>query len=312
MTRYLLRRLLMMVPLLLIISGVAFLLIQLSPSDPAEVALRVNAIVPTPQAIADMRHELGLDAPLWQQYLTWLHRCVHFDLGTTFITRQPVADELARALPATLWLAATTLAMIVVISLVLSLLCVSAADRWPDKLIRAGLFLLTAMPGYWLGLLLLWLVAVKWRWLPVGGIDEAGAVILPALTLACGYIGTYVRLLRSNMLANRHQPWVEYARARGLSERRILWRYVLVNALYSPLVALGMSIPKLIAGTLIIENIFAWPGLGRLCVTAIFERDYPVIQAYVLLMAVLFVVCNFLIDTLQMWLDPRLRRGVVR
>lgn len=135
-----------------------------------------------------------------------------------------------------------------------------------------------------------------------GGYRCAGAVILPALTLALGYLGTYVRLLRANMLAHLHlhQPYVDYARARGLSSRRILWRHVLVNTLYSPLVALGMSIPKLFAGTLIIENIFSWPGLGRLCVSAIFQRDYPMMQAYVLLMALLFVVGNFLIDILPL------------
>lgn len=310
MGRYVLHRLLLMVPLMLLITVVTFLLIQLSPSDPAEVALRVNMIVPTPEAIAALRLELGLDAPLWQQYLRWLARCVQWDWGTSFVTRTAVSHELAQALPATLWLAATALAMIVTLSLAIAALCVVSAGRWPDKLLRAGLFFLTAMPNYWVGLLLIWLLAVKWQWLPVGGIDAPGAVILPALTLALGYLGTYVRLLRANMLAHLHQPYVDYARARGLSSGRILWRHVLVNALYSPLVALGMSIPKLFAGTLIIENIFSWPGLGRLCVSAIFQRDYPIIQAYVLLMALLFVVGNFLIDILLMWLDPRLRRGV--
>lgn len=311
MARYALRRLLLMIPLLLIITLVTFLLIQLSPSDPAEVALRVNMVVPTDEAVAAMRHELGLDAPLWRQYLSWLARCLRLDLGVSFVTRDDVGQELARALPATLQLAAAALATILFFSLTLAMLCVATAGRWPDKALRGLLFFLTAMPNYWLGLLLIWLAAVKLRWLPAGGIGEPGAVILPALTLALGYLGTYVRLLRVNMLGHMNQPYVEYAKARGLTPRRILWRHVLVNALYSPLVALGMSIPKLIAGTLIIENIFAWPGLGRLCVTAIFQRDYPLIQAYVLQMAVLFVAGNFLIDMLQLWLDPRLRRGVV-
>ncbi|MCL2892336.1 nickel/cobalt ABC transporter permease [Brenneria tiliae] len=310
MTRYILRRLLMMVPLLLAISGMAFALIQLSPSDPAEVALRVNMIVPTDDAVAAMRLELGLDLPLWRQYLSWLQRSLHLDFGTSFVTRTGVWQELMRALPVTLWLAAGALGMILLFSLSLAMLCVATRDRWPDKLLRALLFLLTAMPNYWIGLLLIWLLAVKLDWLPAGGVQAPGAVILPALTLALGYIGTYVRLLRTNMLGQLNQPYVGYAHVRGLTPRRILWRHVLINALYSPLMALGMSIPRLIAGTLIIENIFSWPGLGRLCVTAIFNRDYPVIQAYVLLMALLFVAANFLIDLVQMWLDPRLRRGI--
>ncbi|WP_409308441.1 nickel/cobalt ABC transporter permease [Pectobacterium sp. B1J-3] len=312
MTRYILRRLLMMIPLILAISWIAFALIQLSPSDPAEVALRVNMIVPTDEAIAAMRHELGLERPFWQQYFIWLERCVHLDFGTSFVTRASVWVEMKQALPVTLWLAGSALGMILLFSLSLAMLCVMTKETWLDKLLRVLLFLFTSMPNYWAGLLLIWLVAVKLNWLPIGGVESSGAVILPALTLSLGYIGTYVRLLRNNMLAQLSLPYVEYARVRGLSERRILWRHVLINAMYSPLVALGMSIPKLIAGTLIIENIFSWPGLGRLCVTAIFNRDYPVIQAYVLLMALLFVVANFIIDLLQMWLDPRLRDGVAQ
>lgn len=312
MTRYILRRLLMMIPLILAISWIAFALIQLSPSDPAEVALRVNMIVPTDEAIAAMRHELGLERPFWQQYFIWLERCVHLDFGTSFVTRTSVWVEMKQALPVTLWLAGSALGMILLFSLSLAMLCAMTKETWLDKLLRVLLFLFTSMPNYWAGLLLIWLVAVKLNWLPIGGVESSGAVILPALTLSLGYIGTYVRLLRNNMLAQLSLPYVEYARVRGLSERRILWRHVLINAMYSPLVALGMSIPKLIAGTLIIENIFSWPGLGRLCVTAIFNRDYPVIQAYVLLMALLFVVANFIIDLLQMWLDPRLRDGVAQ
>lgn len=310
MTRYLFRRLLMTIPLLLMISLIAFALIQLSPSDPAEVALRVNMVEPTEQAIAAMRHELGLDQPLWRQYFSWLGRSLHLDFGASFVTRASVWRELMTALPATLRLAACALAMILLFSLSFALLCVATRGRWLDKRLRALLFLLTAMPNYWVGLLLIWLLSVKLNWLPVGGMESPEAVILPALTLALGYIGTYVRLLRSSMLGQLNQPYVAYAKARGLTDWRILWRHVLINALYSPLVALGMSIPRLIAGTLIIENVFSWPGLGRLCVTAIFNRDYPIIQAYVLLMALLFVAANFIIDLLQMRLDPRLRRGI--
>ncbi|MCG8709736.1 ABC transporter permease subunit [Brenneria sp. 4F2] len=310
MTRYCFRRLLLMMPLILAISLIAFTLIRLSPSDPAEAALRVNMVVPTDEAVTAMRHELGLDLPFWRQYLSWLQRCLHLDFGDSYVSRTSVWQALMTALPATLRLAASAFGMILLGSLSFAMLCVATHDRWLDKWLRTLLFLLTAMPNYWLGLLLIWLLSVKLGWLPVGGMQAPGAVILPALTLALGYLGTYVRLLRSNMLGQLGQPYVAYAQARGLSARRILWRHVLINALYSPLVALGMSIPRLIAGTLIIENIFSWPGLGRLCVTAIFNRDYPVIQAYVLLMALLFVSMNFIIDLLQMWLDPRLRRGI--
>ncbi len=311
MRRYFLKRLLMMIPLTLMISFIAFLLINLAPSDPAEVALRVNEIVPTDDAIAGMREELGLNQPFFLRYLVWLWRVLHFDFGTSFLTRTPVIHEIGVALPATLWLAAVALTFIIVSSLILSFLCVVLKNSWMDKAIRGLVFILTAMPNYWLGLLLIWGLAVKLDLFPVSGMMTPHSVILPALTLSLGYVGTYIRLIRGTMLSQLEQPYVFYARARGLSNRRILLKHVLPNSLHTSLIAIGMSIPKLIAGTVVIENIFAWPGIGRLCVNAIFGRDYPMIQAYILLMALLFLAFNFISDILQQALDPRLKRDYV-
>ncbi|WP_347254178.1 nickel/cobalt ABC transporter permease [Leminorella grimontii] len=308
---YLIRRLIMTVPLAVMISFLAFVLMSLAPSDPAEVALRVNAVVPTDQAIALMRHELGLDKPFLLRYLSWLWNALHLDFGTSFVTRTPVLHEFLNALPATLWLAGVALLMIVTLSLALGVGCALAEGSWLDKAVRSLVFLAVAVPNYWIGLLLIWWLSVKMDWFPVGGMSEAKSVVLPALTLTLGYIGTYFRLIRGGMVGNLHQNYALYARARGLSPRVIVFKHVLVNSLHSSLTAIGMSIPKLIAGTVVIENVFAWPGIGRLCVTAIFNRDYPVIQAYVLLMAALFLLFNFLVDVLQIKLDPRLlgRRG---
>lgn len=307
MQRYFLQRLLAMIPLMLIISFIAFILLNLAPSDPAEVALRVNEIVPTPEAIALMRQELGLDQPFLIRYFHWLWNSLHLNFGTSFLTRTPVLDEISIALPATLYLAAVTLIFIVILSVSIALLCAVYKNSWLDKGLRSCVFIITAMPNYWLGLLLIWALAVNWDLLPASGMMEPTSVILPALTLSLGYIGTYLRLIRGTLLHQLQQPYVFYARARGLPEKTILYRHVLRNSLHTSIIAMGMSIPKLIAGTVVIENIFAWPGIGRLCVMAIFGRDYPMIQAYILLMSLLFLFFNFFVDLLIFKLDPRLR-----
>ena len=308
MLRYLCWRLLAILPLVLIISFIAFVLLNLAPSDPAEVALRVNEIVPTPEAIEGMRHELGLDKPFLTRYFLWLVAGFQLDFGTSFLTRKPVIQEMLTALPPTLWLAATALLFTLIIALPLALWCVAKPHSLIDKSIRLIVFVLTAIPNYWLGLLLIWAVAVHLDWLPVSGMLTPQSVILPAFALSLGYIGTYLRLLRGAMLNQWHQPYVFYARTRGLPDKLILRRHILRNSLVSALTALGMSIPKLIAGTVVIENIFAWPGVGRLCISAIFGRDYPMIQAYNLMMSLLFLFFNFLIDIIQIKVDPRLRR----
>ncbi|MBQ0212802.1 ABC transporter permease subunit [Proteus vulgaris] len=308
MLRYIFWRVLAIFPLALMISFIAFILLELAPSDPAEVALRVNEIVPTPEAIDGMRHELGLDKPFFTRYFLWLMAGFQLDFGTSFLTRTPVIQEMLRALPPTLWLASTALFFTIILALPLALWCVAKPQSFTDKCIRFIVFVLTAIPNYWLGLLLIWGVAVYLDWLPVSGMLSPQSVILPALALSLGYIGTYLRLLRGAMLNQWHQPYVFYAKARGLPDNLILRRHILRNSLYSSLTALGMSIPKLIAGTVVIENIFAWPGIGRLCISAIFGRDYPMIQAYILLMSLLFLFFNFLMDVIQMMADPRLRR----
>ncbi|MBS0848145.1 nickel/cobalt ABC transporter permease [Citrobacter sp. JGM124] len=308
MSKYFLLRLFIMLPLMLVISFIAFLLLNLTPSDPAEVALRINEVVPTDQAISLMRQELGLDRPFLTRYFDWLWNVMHLDFGQSFLTRTPVLHEILTTLPATLWLAIVSLFFIVIISLLLSFLCVFTQDTWVDKVIRGIVFIFTAIPNYWLGLLLIWALAVKLDLFPVSGMMTYKSVVLPALTLSLGYIGTYIRLIRGTMLHQLQQPYVFYARARGLPENIILRKHVLPNSLHTSLIAIGMSIPKLIAGTVVIENIFAWPGIGRLCINAIFGRDYPVIQAYILLMALLFLVFNFVADLLQQYLDPRLTR----
>ncbi len=307
---YIVRRLLGLLPLLLAISFFSFVIIQLSPSDPAEVAIRVNALTPTPELIAEVREEMGLDKPFLERYLTWLNNAVHGDLGKRYVDGKSVAGEMLKALPPTLMLAATSAALMLACSIAAAFVGVLFEGRWPDLLLRGLIFLGTSVPAFWAGLLLIWLFAVHLDLLPTGGLSGPSSLVLPAVTLALPYISAYARLLRNSMVQTKQQNFVLYAKACGRSRGAVL-RHIFRNSLQSSLTGLGMSLPKLVAGTFVVECIFAWPGLGRLCVTAIFNRDFPVIQAYVLLMAVLFVLCNLCMDICSALVDPRLReRGL--
>ena len=309
MRNYLIKRCLAVIPLLLAISFLSFTLITLVPADPAEVALRVNEIVPTPEAIAAMRAELGLDQPYLVRYVDWLWKALQLDFGKSYINDRWVLDEILRCVPATLELAVAALVLVIVVSLPVGILGAIFANRAFDRMLRVIVFIGTAMPGYWIGLLLIWVFSIKFNLLPTSGSGSFSHLILPATALSLTYISTYVRLIRSNMLENMKETYVLYGRVRGLSEKRILLGHVLKNSLQTSITAFGMSIPQLLAGTVIIENVFAWPGIGRLCISAIFNRDYPVIQAYILLMAVLFIFCNLAVDIVHQSLDPRLREG---
>ena len=224
---------------------------------------------------------------------------------------RPVAGELARALPPTLMLAGTAATIMLACSLAVALVCVRHEGRAADRLLRGLLFLGTSVPAFWAGLLLIWLFSVHLDWLPTGGLEGPSSLVLPAVTLALPYLAAYARLLRNSMVQTAQEDFVLYARACGRSRGAVL-RMVLRNSLQASLTALGMSLPKLVAGSFVVECIFAWPGLGRLCVTAIFNRDLPVIQAYVLLMAVLFVAGNLCMDICASLLDPRLRERGLR
>ncbi|MGR8012705.1 nickel/cobalt ABC transporter permease [Bacillus sp. RM3] len=309
MTRYIIKRLLLLLPLIVFITFFAFVLLAMRASDPAEVALRVNQVTPTEEMVESMRQELGLDQPFFIRYVTWLKDGLTGDFGSSYVTHEPVLDLMMEALPATLQLAGMSLLFIIVLSLLFGMVCAYAAHTWLDRIVRAFVFIAASMPSFWLGILFIWLFSVKFNWINTSGMEGFKSLLLPAMTLSFGYLSTYVRLIRNQILKFQHEPFVFYARARGLKERTIQLK-VMRHALQLAVTALGMSIPKLIAGTVIIENLFAWPGVGRLCVTAIFHADFPMIQAYLFVMGILFVVCNLIADVIQMIMNPQLRKEV--
>lgn len=312
MKSYIVKRTLSAVPLLLLISFLCFVFINLIPSDPAEVALRVRQTpVITEEAIRQVREEMGLNDPYLVRYFRWVFNCMRLDFGVSYTNpSRTVLGEITRCLPATFVLAMASLVFVILLSLPVGFLCAVYKDSWFDRLVRGIVFMTTAMPAYWIGLLLIWLISIKWDLLPTSGNGSWKHLILPSFTVSLTYISTYIRLIRNNMLENMKEDYVLYANVRGLKQRTILVKHILKNSLHTCIVAIGMSVPQLMAGTIVVENVFAWPGLGKLCIASIFNRDYPVIQTYVLLIGTLFVVFNLLFDIIQSIADPRLRREV--
>ena len=310
MKQYIIKRILSAIPLLLVISFLCFVFINLIPSDPAEVALRIRQVpVITEEAILEVRQELGLDNPYFIRYFNWLLDCLKGDFGISYVNpKRTVAGELLRCLPATLQLAGASFIIVIVLSIPVGVLCAVYKDSLFDKITRSIVFITTAMPSYWIGLLLMWIVSLKLDLLPTNGNGTWKHLILPAFTVSLSYISTYIRLIRNNMLENMKQDYVLYANVRGLPQKMIFLKHILKNSMHTCIVAIGMSIPQLISGTIVVENVFAWPGLGTLCINSIFNRDYPVIQAYVLLIGALFVFFNLIFDILQTVSDPRMRK----
>ena len=300
----------MTIPLLLCISFVCFVFINLIPSDPAEVALRVRQTpIITEEAIMQVREELGLNHPFLIRYFRWLAQCLKMDFGVSYTNpARTVLGEIGRCLPATLRLAGLSLVFVITLSLPIGFFCAVYKDSLFDRVTRGIIFMTTAMPAYWIGLLLIWLVSIKMDLLPTSGGGGMKHLILPAFTVSLTYISTYIRLIRNNMLENMKEDYVLYANVRGLKQKDILTKHILKNSLQSCITAIGMSIPQLIAGTIVVENVFAWPGIGKLCIASIFNRDYPVIQAYVLMVGTLFIVFNMIFDIIQYMADPRLRK----
>jgi nickel transport system permease protein len=307
MGRYILWRVALLVPMMLGVSLVIFFMLRLGRGDPALDWLRLSQIPPTDQAIAEARAYLGLDRPLLVQYLAWLWDALHLDFGRSYVTRRDVFSEFATYLPATLKLGGFAFLLTLGLSIPLGMWAARNRDRWPDHVVRLIAFVGVSMPNFWLGFLLVVVFSVWLGWLPPFGTGGLAHLILPAFAVALMSLAINARLLRAAMLDAAGQRHVLYARLRGLSDRRVRHGHILRNALLPIVTAAGMHLGELIGGTMIIENIFAWPGVGRLAVSAIYNRDYPVLQCFTLLMTLVFVLCNLGIDVLYAWLDPRIR-----
>lgn len=307
MLRYIFRRLAALIPMLFGVSVVVFLMLRLGRGDPALDYLRLSQIPPTDAALLEARHFLGLDRPLIEQYGVWLGKAFQLDFGISYVTRRPVLDEILYYLPATLELAGVALILTLVVSVPLGVWAALNRERLPDHIVRGIAFTGVSVPNFWLGFLLVLCFSVWLGWLPPLGRGGIERLVMPAVTVSLMSLAINARLLRTSMLEVAGQRHVLYARLRGLPERQVIGRHVFHNALLPVVTAVGMHIGELIGGTLVVENIFGWPGLGRFAVAAIYSRDYPVLQCFTLLMTGIFVLCNLAVDILYAWLDPRIR-----
>ncbi|MFE0504948.1 nickel ABC transporter permease [Peribacillus butanolivorans] len=307
MSWFIFKRLSSLIPILLGISLITFILLHLIPGDPAVAYLRASHIPPTDETVAALRVELGLNKPLYVQYFEWLGKVLQLDLGMSYVSNNSVWEEILVHFFPTVQLTFASLIFIVVISLPLGMISAIYKGKLVDQFSRILAFVSVSMPTFWLGFLLIYFLSVKLDLFPVLGRGTLAHLVLPSLTLAFAYIGTYMRLLRASMLGNLNEPFVVYARARGLRQRLIVIRHVLKKSLLPVITGLGMSFGNMLSGAVIVETIFAWPGMGQLFVTSILNQDYPMIQGCVLFMGVIFVVCNLLVDLTYSFLDPRIR-----
>lgn len=306
MRKYILKRLLQLIPVLLGISFLTFTLTYLSPGDPAELMLNATGVTPTPQLVEQVREGMGLNKPFLARYYEWLTGAIQGDFGVSYKYGRPVSDVILSRLPATLKLAGTSLLLLMVVALPLGIISALYRNRALDYLIRLLSFAGISMPSFWLGLLLMYIFSVKLKILPIMGSSDWTSILLPTITLATGMASKYTRQLRAAVLEEIGQDYVTGARARGLKDRTILVKHILQRSLISIVTLLGLSVGSLMGGAAIVETIFVWPGVGQLAIEAIFGRDYPLIQGYVLWMAIIYVMVNMLVDISYHLLDPRI------
>lgn len=310
MGSYIAKRLLLTIPLLIVISLITFLLINLSPLDPAVVVLQAQDVPQiTDELIAQTNEALGFNQPFFVRYIDWMAAVVQFDFGYSYVSGESVWSLIGPALLNTLKLTLVSSVFIILLSIGLGVLCALKEGKLLDQSVRGVSFFLTAMPSYWLAAILIWYFSVKLDLLPTSGMDSYRSYILPVLVITVSYTGIYFRTVRSAMLSNMNEDYVLYARASGLSERKVML-HILRNSLQVAVSIFCMAIPIVLGSTVVIENVFAWPGLGRLSVKSILSRDFPIIQAYVLILAVTFVVFNMLSDMINAALNPRLRKEI--
>jgi peptide/nickel transport system permease protein len=314
MARYLVKKLLTLLALLLLVSITVFAVLFVLPGDPAQIMLGINA---TPETLANLRAELGLDRPFWVQYTDWIGGLLTGDGGRSLTYDVPVSDLLVSRLAVTGPLALMAMVIAVVLSLPLGIYAARHQNRPGDLGVMAFTQLGLATPEFWLGILLMLLFAVQLEWLPAGGFPGWGedfwgalqALFLPAFALGIIRAAILTRLTRSSMLEVLREDYVRTARAKGLRERSVIYGHALRNAFIPILTIMGLQLGQLIAGAIIIENVYYLPGLGRLVFQAIGQRDLPVVREIVLFMAAAVVLVNFVVDLTYAALDPRIRLG---
>jgi len=307
MRRSIIRRVLQFIPVLLGITFLAFLLIYLSPSDPVSVRMSAGGISVSPEIMESMRRSMGLDRPLLIQYGDWLWNILHGNMRKSYITDADVLDQILKALPYTLKMAGASLLLTLCISIPVGILTAAMQNSKFDYVVRVMAFVGNALPNFIIALCLMFIFSYRLGWIPVLATTKPIGLILPALTLALVMSSRYIRQIRAAMLDELGKGYVVGLRSRGLSETTILYKNVLKNIMVTVITLTGISLGSLLGGTVIVETVFTWPGLGNLIMEGISQRDYPVVQAVIVWMASAFMVVNLLTDISYTVFNPKIK-----
>lgn len=307
MRRSIVRRVLQFIPVLLGITFLAFLLIYLSPSDPVSVRMSAGGISVSPEIMESMRRSMGLDRPLLIQYGDWLWNILHGNMGKSYITDADVLDQILKALPYTLKMAGASLLLTLCISIPVGILTAAMQNSKFDYVVRVMAFVGNALPNFIIALCLMFIFSYRLGWIPVLATTKPIGLILPALTLVLVMSSRYIRQIRAAMLDELGKGYVVGLRSRGLSETTILYKNVLKNIMVTVITLTGISLGSLLGGTVIVETVFTWPGLGSLIMEGISQRDYPVVQAVIVWMASAFMVVNLLTDISYTVFNPKIK-----
>lgn len=304
MLQYLIRRLLGIVPVMLVIAVLVFSFVHMLPGDPARLVAGPDA---TADDVALVRADLGLDKPLHEQFLTFLGNIVQGELGTSLKTRRPVAEEIGERLMPTVWLSVVSMVWAVIAGLLIGVLSAVKRGRWQDY---GGMVLAVSgisFPSFWLGLLMIGVFSVDLGWLPTGGYGTWQHFVMPSIALGLGVAAVMARFTRSAFIEISREDYVRTARAKGVFERAVIWKHTLRNAMIPIITMVGLQFGFLLGGSIVVETVFTWPGLGRLLVDSVSYRDYPVIQAEILLFSIEFILINLAVDMLYAFANPEIR-----
>lgn len=293
--------------LLLCLSFLSFFLLETQSNNLAEVVLRSNEVVPTTENIREVEKELNLDQPFLVRYFNWLKQAVKGDLGTSFITKENISTSIVRALLKTIYLTSIVFCLLVIFSFALGIFSVLKQGKKSEKIVRFCLFIFGSIPDYWLGILFITFFSLTLHLFPTSGSDSVQSIVLPTMTLLCVNLPSYVRIVRQELMDTMNQSFITYYFVRNFSKKAISY-HLLKNSLHASLTSMSMNLPKLMAGSAVVESVFSWPGMGMLCVRAINTRDIPMLQGYIVLVAVFFMTFNLLIQRINKKIDPRLER----
>ncbi|CAN2255421.1 MULTISPECIES: glutathione ABC transporter permease GsiC [Bacillus] len=306
MIKYSIKRLLLMIPLLFIITVIVFMFVHMIPGDPARLIAGSDATI---DEIKLVREKYGLDQPLYQQYISYMSNLFQGDLGTSIQAGRPVAEMLSERFMPTFWLTVVSMFWSLLFGIPIGLVSAVKRNKWQDHATMIFAVSAISIPSFWLGLMLMQLFSVQLGWLPTGGMDSWKHYILPSITLGAGVAAIIARFTRSAVMDVLKNDYIRTSRAKGLHEYTVLMKHAFRNAMIPVVTMTGLQFGFMLSGSIITETLFSWPGLGRLLINSIVSRDYPVIQAELLLFSFEFLLINLIVDLLYGWLNPKVRYG---